>query len=58
MWQLVELPTVVEAHKTLDKKFLFKVGDLHQVRLLGMHIHVSPCVTALPGIGLWWPPAM
>lgn len=29
--QLVELPTIIEAHKTLDKKFLFKVGDIHQM---------------------------
>lgn len=36
-WQFVSLPTIVEMHKTDDKKHLFKMGDLHQV-LLGRKV--------------------
>eukprot|EP01147_Barroeca_monosierra_P000023 gene23-3419_t len=31
--KLFNLPTIIETHKTLDKKFIYKVGDIHQSSL-------------------------
>lgn len=31
--KLCTLPTLIESHKTLDNKFLFKTGDIHQIIL-------------------------
>ena len=31
MYKLVDLPTVIESHKTLDRKVLYKTGDISQM---------------------------
>ena len=33
MLQLMDLPCIIESHKTLDKKSLYKTGDICQVDL-------------------------
>lgn len=32
--RLVNLPTIIESHKTTDKKAFFKSGDIHQMMLV------------------------
>lgn len=29
--QLIDLPTIIESHKTIDKKVLYKTGDIAQM---------------------------
>lgn len=40
--QVVDLPTIIEAQKTFDKKQFYKVADISQVNL---HIYREKCVT-------------
>jgi transcription initiation factor TFIID subunit 7 len=46
--KLVDLPTIVEASKTLDRKAVYKAGDICQMLLLGEQISNEETIFAHP----------
>ena len=46
--QLVDLPTVVECHKTLDNKTLYKTGDISQMLIC---THDPPDTASITNVG-------
>ena len=46
--KLVDLPTIVESSKTLDRKNLYKTGDICQMLLVGEQISHEETILAYP----------
>ena len=46
--KLVDLPTIIETSKTLDKKNLYKTGDICQMLLVGEQISHEETILAYP----------
>ncbi|GAO51740.1 hypothetical protein G7K_5833-t1 [Saitoella complicata NRRL Y-17804] len=46
--KLVDLPTIIESHKTLDKKSLYKTADICQMLIVGERIEDENTVLAFP----------